>query len=286
LVHVGKDEPYRVVTGYQWGPGNTDELVQGYPLVRDFIAAVGVGVMLLLIVDRGYVDGLFITMVKQEAQSDVLVPLKQNMDMYQEAVREVNSKQWKGQWTHYQITEKEGLRYTEEVALVNAPGIWEQCKVPLYLSIMRTSGSDGSISYFVLASTFKPRQPQEAFDYYTMRTSIEECHRQFKNFWNIGEFTSPNKSLIEAQVLFTLLTYTLIQLHLTKKQLTELTHKTIETLKQEEKVGTNAVIVYHGQYFAVFDLAEYTLAIADLKPEAKERLKKWIEKGRQRLTPS
>jgi hypothetical protein len=285
LVHVGKDDRCCVVAGYQWGPGNTDELVQGRPLVRDFVTAVGPGVMKLLLVDRGFIDGPFISEVKLKLQADVVIPLKKNMDMYQEAVREVESKQWKGKWTSYRATEHHGISYTEEVALVDAPGIWEECKVPLFVSIMRTSGTDGSVSYWALATTFKPTQPNEAFDYYSMRSTIEECHRQFKNFWNIGEFTSPDKSLIESQVLFTLMTYSLVQIHLVKKHLAELTNKTIDTLKREEKSGVNAVIVYHGNYFAVFDLAEYTLVIADLSPEAKERLKKWIENTKILLKP-
>lgn len=283
LVHIGKDDRCCVVAGYQWGPGNTDELTQGRPLVHDFVSAVGPGVMKVLIDDRGYVDGAFISDVKTKLKSDVVVPLKKNMDMYQEAVREVKSRQWEGKWTSYRITEQDDIRYTEEVACVDVPGIWEKCTVPLFLSIMRISGSDGSVRYWVLASTFKPTRPQEAFKYYSMRTTIEECHRQFKIFWKIGEFTSPNKSLVESQVLFTLMTYSLVQLHLAKKHLTDLTNKTIETLKREEKTGTNAVIVYHGCYFAVFDLAEYTLVIADLTPEAKERLIKWIEKSKSLL---
>jgi len=77
--------------------------------------------------------------------------------------------------------------------------------------------------------------------------------------------------------MFTLLTYSLVRLYLNKKHLTALANKTITSLKSEEKVGVNSVIVYSGDYFAVLDLDDYTEIIADLKEEAKDRLKNWID---------
>jgi len=281
LVHIGKEDTSSVVAGYQWGPGNTDELVHGHELVNNFIAAVGTGVMKLLIVDRGFIQGAFVTMVKQEAKSDVLFPLRKDMDMYQRAVLSVESAQWSGSWSSYRSYEKDGIRYTEDVASVRNIGLWDECKVPLHLSIMRTTGSTGVVAYWVLASTFQFKSAKEAFEHYGMRTRIEEDHRQFKCFWNLNAFTSPHEALVESQVLFTLLTYSPVQLHLVKTHLAALTNKTIETLKQEEQAGTNAVILYHGQYFGVFDLNEYSYIIADLTPAANQRLKKWLERNRQ-----
>lgn len=280
LVHVSTQDRSSVVAGYQWGPGTTDELVHARDLVKDFIAAVGVGVMQLLIVDRGFIDGAFVAMVKQEAKSDLIFPLRKDMDMYQRAVLMVESSQWQGAWAAYRTYQKDGVEYKEEVSSVKNTGLWDECKVPLYLSIMRTTASTGAVFYWVLASTFQPKTAKEAFDYYAMRTRIEEDHRQFKCFWNLNAFTSPNESLVESQVLFTLLTYSLVQLHLVQTHLAALTNKTIETLKREEQTGTNAVILYHGQYFAVFDLNEYSYVIADLSPAANQRLKKWLERNR------
>lgn len=281
LMHIGRDDRCFIVAGYQWGPGDTDDLAQGRELIRDFVAAVGAGVIKVLIVDRGYIDGNYIAMLVQEAKADVLVPLRKDMDMYKSAVREVESAQWKGRWTPYRTYKGKGGTYTEEVAAVENNGIWDACPVPLHISIMRTTDPMGQISYWILASTFKPKNPKEAFECYALRTEIEERHRQYKHYWNLNGFTSPYPSLVEAHVLFTLLTYSLIQLHLMKSHMSELTNKTITTLKQEESTGTNAAIVYHGKYFAVFDMDEYTVIIADLEPAAKERIKAWIRKNQQ-----
>ena len=62
----------------------------------------------------------------------------------------------------------------------------------------------------------------------------------------------------------------------------ELTTKTIETLKQEERFRKDAVIVYAEKYFAVFDLDEYTDIILDLREKPPERMRHWIKKFRKK----
>ncbi len=280
LMHIGKEEQSFIFAGYQWGPGNTDELVQGEQLVKGFVNAVGKGVMKLLIVDRGYIDGKFVSMVKLKLGSDVLVPLRSNMDALTDAIRIADSCNYK--WTKYNEYTRYDIKYVEEVTVVEDVEMWDECEVPLHISIMRVTGSDGSVKYWGLASTFRPKNPRGAFELYELRPQIEERHRQIKNFWNINKFSSPDESLIEAHVMFTLLTYTLIQLYLNKAHLNSLANKTITSLKNEEQMGINSVIVYSGRYFAVFDLDDYTQIIVDLKEEARLRLQKWIKGFKKR----
>jgi hypothetical protein len=282
LLHMGKDETCFVVAGYQWGPGNTDDVAQGVQLTKDFVDVVGKGVMKLLIVDRGYIDGSFIDLVYKDCGSEVLVPLKKNMDLYVSSIIMVESPLWKKSWTSYDSYVKDDITYTEEVAVVESCGIWENCSTKLYVSLMRTKTSESNqYTYWGLATSWNPKKPQEAFDTYALRTQIEERHKQLKESWHIDHFSSPHESLIEAHILFTLLTYTLVQLHLIKKDLMELASKTIDTLKAEESIGTNSVIVYHGGYFAVFNLDDYTLIVADMEPQARQRLKSWIERQKK-----
>jgi hypothetical protein len=280
LMHVGKQDQSFIFAGYQWGPGNIDELVQGKPLVADFVDAVGKGVMKLLITDRGYISGAFITHVKKVLGADVLMPLRSNMDALKDSKRIAESFNY--EWIKYNEYTKDGVKYKEEVTLVEDVDVWEECEVPLHISLMKVTGSNGYIRYWGLSSTFKPKNSKEAFELYELRTQLEERHRQIKNFWNLSKFNSPDESLIEAHVMFTLLTYSLVQLYLNKKHLNDLANRTISTLKDEERMGLNSVIVYSGNYFAVFDLDEYTEIIVDLKEEAKLRLKKWVKNFKDR----
>ena len=266
--------------GYKWGPGNTDELKQGKEIVTDFVKAVGKGVLKTLIVDRGYISGEFISYVKKELGSEVLMPLRKNMDAFTDSVN--IAKAYKYKWQPYDRYEKHGVTYKEEVTIVKNVDIWEKCEVPLYISLMRITGSDGSVRYWGLSSTFEPKDPTEAFGIYDLRTQIEERHRQLKNYWCLNEFSSPNRSLIEAHVMFTLLTYSLLQLYLSSAHLNKLANKTIKKLREEELAGKNNVIVYSDRYFAVFDLSEYTEVLAFLKEEARLKLQKWIIEFKKR----
>lgn len=73
------------IAGYELGAGNEDELVQAKRLVPDF-CRYNSGLMQLLIVDRGYIDSDFINKIKHDYTVDILIPLKNNMDDYRDAV--------------------------------------------------------------------------------------------------------------------------------------------------------------------------------------------------------
>jgi hypothetical protein len=219
--------------------------------------------------------------VKKDLGSDVLIPLRKNMDMFLDSKRIAESFDYT--WTrYYEHKVLDTVMYREDVTVVDEVRLWNTCDIPLYVSLMRVTESSGAIRYWGLLSTFKPKDATEAFDLYKLRTQIEERHRQLKQFWNLNEFSSPHESLIEAHVLFTLLTYSLIQVYMNKKHLNDLTNKTITTWRHEELLGKNNVIVYSGNYFGVFDLDEYTEVIAFLKEEARLRLQKWIVQFKKR----
>ena len=80
------------------------------------------------------------------------------------------------------------------------------------------------------------------------------------------------------------LVYTLVQLYLNNAKRSELTSRTVETLRHEERLGVNAVIVYAGHFFATFDLDEYTHILLHLRPAPLERMRKWINLSRRSKT--
>ena len=72
-----------------------------------------------------------------------------------------------------------------------------------------------------------------------------------------------------------------MQLYLRRKDLKEMTRKTIEVLRQEESLGKNVVVVYHKGGFAVLDLDECLLKAVSMPPESQQRLKGVLEKQRE-----
>jgi hypothetical protein len=164
---------------------------------------------------------------------------------------------------------------------VGAVESWDSCEIALYVVLIRNRKADGSSDLWALASTKEYKDPRVARQLYKGRMQIEERIDQIKNCWWVGCFTTPNFNADVVHVVFVLLTYTLIQLYLKATHHEELATRTIETLKQEEKLGKDAVVVYAEKYFAVFDLDEYTDIILDLKTAPRDRMRRWLKRFRR-----
>lgn len=283
LLHVRPEDEGYVYAGAYLLTGACNAIRTLRRLVRNFVRAVGQGVIKQFILDRGFVDGSLITDLKCDYGIDVLIPLKANMNALSDALSLIEASGSK--WRPYRTDrDEEGGEVKEEVAGVGEVDVWDSCRLPLYVAVMRVSQADGTVRYWGLASTRAYEHAADAFHDYKDRTDIEERHRQLKECWNLCRFPSPAFNLVAMHVYFTLLVYTLIQLYLNEAKLHELTQCTIDTLQRQERLGLNAVIVYAGQWFATFDLDDYTHILVHLRPKPLERMRKWIRVFRETKT--
>lgn len=94
-------------------------------------------------------------------------------------------------------------------------------------------------------------------------------------------FNSTDFNLINAHLIFSILVYSLIQIYLNNRHLNNLTNRTIDALKADERAGKNSVIMCAGKYYAAIDLDEGYYHIAFLESEALERFRKWISQFRK-----
>jgi hypothetical protein len=83
LLHLRGDS--YVYAGLAVVPGNAHEDPVLWELVDNFVRHVGRGMIKLLILDRGFIDGPRITRCKTEWGIDVLLPVKKNMDIWTDA---------------------------------------------------------------------------------------------------------------------------------------------------------------------------------------------------------
>ena len=280
LLHLSQKSDYFIFAGSHLGPGDESGLKEGERLVDGFCQRVGRGVIKLLIVDREYIDGTMITRFKKKHRIDVLIPLKKNMDAFLDALG--LSRLSEAKWSLYK--EKRDRKSGEVVEKEEVMGVaeitsWEECKVPLYVVLVRES-KGGEEKTWALVSTKKFRSPEEARELYELRMQVEERIDQLKNCWLIGKFTSPNFNLDMAQVVFTLLSYSLIQIYLIRKEMQDLANKTIDSLQQEERLGKNAVVMYAKGHFGIFDLDEFMDMTLSIEGKPKERLHRWVKKFR------
>ncbi len=280
LLNVAMERPQFHVAGYEMGPGNEDELIQANKLVPAFCRQFS-GLMKLLIVDRGYIDGDFIGKIKHDHHVDVLIPLRKNMINAQDSIAIATME---NKWTCVeQIKNPQGkIILKKEIAPVKDLELWNSFKGKMYSCTTRYTYWDDRQEkyderYAVLASTKHFMNPNDFILHYDLRVQTEERFRQFKHAWYITEFPSPHESLIESHVCFTLLTYSLLQLYLQRNELQEKTHQMMATLRRDERLGKDAVLVYAQENYGIFDLDDYTARVAGLLETPRQKLIKIME---------
>lgn len=126
---------------------------------------------------------------------------------------------------------------------------------------------------YVLVSTRKFDSPKHVILSYSLRVTTEECFRQLKGSWKITDFPSPHRSLIEAHVGFTLITYCLFQLFLSKEQHSPRTRQMILTLMRDHVTLQDAHVAYANGHFGIFGTREFYNLIIDLPKEAQYKIK-------------
>jgi len=86
LIHVNRQSEFFFVVAARVVSGRCHECPLLYELAEQFHAAAGPGVMKTLIVDRGLIDGPRMGRLKQRYHIDTLVPLRNNMNAYTDAI--------------------------------------------------------------------------------------------------------------------------------------------------------------------------------------------------------
>lgn len=316
LAHTNRSQEYLLYAG-------TRLLREGHeiqalvPLVDDFVGAVGPGVMKILLVDRGFIDGQAFGHLKETHGVDVVVPLKARMTITEDAWRlaEVDTKPWvlwtpppKGPLVHppqrpehlrraeenrqRTIAEKKRLREEKdgprrelsrmELKVIPRLKLWEECPVPLDVVLIREHFTNGEVSRWGLMTTLEVEDPLEIRELYHLRTAKEEGWRQTKCFWDLTGFRSSIFSLVTSQVVFVLLAYTLLEVFLMQSERGQLAKQTRQRLLAELLPDGDKVAVYWRNRVGYFGVNEYTHILLNLTEGARRRLQGTI----RRLTKS
>jgi hypothetical protein len=279
LLHLDTTKDYFHIAGYEFGPGNVDELVQGRTIINDFCKRFPV-VMKDLIVDRGYIDGQLVGNLKIDYKVDILILLRSDMDNYTDSIEIANNMdRWK-------LTEflKEGEKLIRETytTCVENVDLWTECPVELTTYVSKTKRWSNTKQkyeeyYWVLGSTKKYITEKAAINQYRLRFQIEERFRQLKYGWGIHKFTSPADGLLESHIGFTSLTYSMLQLYLNRKNLQREVRQMLDTLRTSECMGKNAVIAYAGDCFDVIDLDQCLFTVASLEDGPRKKIQKLMQ---------
>ena len=160
---------------------------------------------------------------------------------------------------------------------------WSSCSVPLDLVVCR-SPEDQTLEecWGILSTAGDEQHAAPALKRYHIRVGIEERHRHLKCFWDLADFTSPCFALVVNQVLFTALTYSLLQQQILRQARKELNKASKSRMREELVPTSDHVIVYTDHYYAVFDTLEYTGMVLDVPEATRGKLRELIRRKQSR----
>lgn len=323
LLHTNATGDFFLYAGMRILPGNEHECPVLWEMVDAFVAEMGKDVIKDLILDRGFLDGAAIAKVKRMYHIDVTIGVKRNMNVLEDALglAGLPEVQWQCHTRkpseppvpftrhhtdaprpeHIQRREAARQRTLEQqraagerpprkapeqilAARIKTLNSWSSCTVPLDMVLCRDADDDSLDEVWgIICTAENETQAIPAVNRYHLRVLIEERHRHLKCFWDLAEFTSPCFALVANQIIFTVLTYSLLQQQILR-QARKALNKAAKSRMMEELVPvSDHVIVYTDGYYAQFDKLEYTAMVLDVPENARQKLRELIHRKQSQM---
>lgn len=326
LLHTNESGDFFLYAGLRIVPGNEHECPILWEMVDEFVSVMGKGVIKDLILDRGFLDGEAIAKAKSRYGIDVTIGVRRNMNVLEDALGLVKlpEVQWEHYTRepteppvpfnrHYAdaprpevIRKREAARQRtldkqraagtrppiKEAERIQAARVkelrsWSSCSVPLDLVICRDPADESlDNAWGILTTATHETKTAPALQRYHSRVLIEERHRHLKCFWDLADFTSPCFELVVNQIVFTALTYSLLQQQILRQARKALNKASKSRLFEELVPVSDHVVVYTHGYYAFFHQLEYTAMVLDVPESAREKLRRLVKlkQSQTRLT--
>ena len=128
--------------------------------------------------------------------------------------------------------------------------------------------------YYVFVTTDTSKSAKQIIQTYELRPEIEEDYRQLKDFWKLEDFKSTKINVIAFHIVCTLLGYLMFQIYVGTEEGICWSGKSLPVIMKKyiPPVKPKAVIVYSGQYFAVFPFIEFLHVYASLDLDTRSKL--------------
>jgi hypothetical protein len=310
LIHINRKGDYFLYAAVKVVPGKDHEAPILYQMIEQFIQGHGKGIIKKLLLDRGFLDGPHIGRCKQEWGIDILMPVKRNMDIYQDILGlaeagELDFKPWVAPSPSAKPVPRlrpEAIRKREEsrqrtlaqrksqtqvqtkatkpspepvhseIAALAAVRTFTSCPIPLDVIVNKEIFANGKRDYWMLISTAPVSDPGEGRQEYALRTTIEERHRQLKCYSDLERFSSRSFNLVVNQVVFILLTYSLLQWYLLCRDREELNHQTRPRTLDLLKPALTIILIYYQGYVAFLSPLEHQELVLTLEEEARKKI--------------
>lgn len=248
-------------------------------LLRQAIKNLGEGVLRVLLIDRGFLDGQDLWVLKHSLGIDFVVPAKDNMCITADA-RSLCRQQDDGEYIFKservgkEREDKKGkVKWEGQVSVVGVAnlGSYDQYgdkehvkganrkdfvgNVLNAVVVTKWQGEEYKVGEEkVFLSSLPVNKPLEALDLYDLRSLIENtAFRELKQGWSLKAYPKKTAKAVRGHVFLTLATFTLANAFRTELG-QELAERGVRRQRAEEL--QNAVIVISDEYYAIFDIEE------------------------------
>lgn len=222
----------------------------------------------IVIQDRGFISREILNQLKNIRKVDIYMPAKKSMILYKEAVQIAKKE---GKWQAHPNKK----RKTQKIQLVRDMGdFWTSNKpeedVPLHACVVWDTKKD---QYFVFMTTDTSQTAKRILTTYELRPEIEEDYRQLKDFWKLEDFKSTKFNFIVFHVVMVLIGYLYFQLFKNTEAGSSFSGKTLPVVMKNFRVEKpKQVIIYAGQYFALFSFLDFMKLYASCSKEIRDLL--------------
>jgi len=273
----------RLIVAAQVAPINRHDSKFTLDLLKQAITNVGQGVIEVLLMDRGFLDGETLWTIKQTYGVDFIIPSKTDMHVTTDAR---SFRQTKGEVDYLFWAERagEGKKLEGQVRLYGVKGVTSYDQYGDAAHQKRLNRKDfqanplNAIVVYewsgkkyrpgkekVFLTTLSVVQPLEILDGYDLRSLIENCaFRELKQGWHLGKFPKKSDDAVRGHVFLTLLIFTL-----TNAYRTDIGQELAQAGIRRQRLAwqeVNKVLLVAGDYYAIFDLEEL-LIILGCQPE-------------------
>src|SRR5690554_387521 len=269
------------------GPINTHDLQLVKPMILN---SKNLKPKDVLIMDRGFIDLEFIKALSEEKQVTVIIPARNNMDIFTEAIsiaKEAND------WSAHPTRKRQKVSYIE--SLDNAwikngkTTNFSACVIKIEkdynfeYSDTEYLSQDEEYIYIVILTTNKKLKANRIIKTYSKRTQIEKHFSQLKDFWKLCEFKSTKYLLIAFYVMTVFCAYNYYQLfknlEVGKEYKKVSLPVAVNNQKRIFKVNRYKFIIVTDNVYGLFDFTEILNMFSNFSKEVQNKITAIIDSG-------
>ena len=253
-----------VIRSMKFAPIQTHDLVIGKELVAEFNFEEGA----LILMDRGFLDGEWITHLKIERKIDICMPLRSNSEITQFAVAQAERDNC---WTPHPTRENQKIYQIKETELD-----WKLCQCFKSGVLVRFTKKNGEEKNIVFVDTREGLSGKTILATYDQRSEIEETHRQMKCFQGLEKLPSKKFVHVVFRIIMGTIAYNLFNLFLNSEKCATIEDYTLKTHRQRRRSEERNpdIIIYTGDTYAILKNLDFLDLILTLKKSTQLKLRK------------